>query len=103
MIPPVLPGIDTAGQASGWAFLSHIQHNSFAYFLHESSADTGLVRNKTRPDWPASIAATGMALTVYPIGVERGWMSRAQALERTLTTLHFLATSVQSSAADASG
>src|SRR3546814_14347685 len=38
----------------------------------------------------ASIAAIGFALTAYPIGVENGWVSRRQAVDRTLTTLEFL-------------
>ena len=30
------------------------------------------------------------ALTAYPIGAERGYVTRAQAAERTLTTLRFM-------------
>ena len=37
----------------------------------------------------SSIASVGFALTAYPIGVERGWVSRTQAVDRTLTTLRF--------------
>ena len=29
------------------------------------------------------------ALTAYPVGVERGWVSRGEAADRTLTTLRF--------------
>jgi hypothetical protein len=47
------------------------------------------------PDrWPteafASVAATGFGLTAYPVGVERGWISREQARQRVLLTLRFL-------------
>ena len=98
-----LPGIGVADQKKVWDFLTGLQRDSFAYFLHEVSPVTGLVRDKTHPDWPASIAATGMGLTVYPVGVERGWMAREQGLERTLTTLRFLANSVQGTEADATG
>ena len=42
----------------------------------------GLVRDKTASDWPASIAATGLSLAVYPVAVERGFIARADvALE----------------------
>ncbi len=99
----VLPAIGEADQPEVSDFLDCLQRDSFSYFLHETSAITGLVRDKTRPDWPASIAATGMALTAYPIGVARGWMTRAHALARTLLTLRFLTTSEQGSAADATG
>jgi hypothetical protein len=31
----------------------------------------------------------GFALTAYPVGVEHGWVGRAEAAERTVTTLRF--------------
>ena len=37
----------------------------------------------------ASIAAVGFALTAYPVGVARGWITREQARDRTLSTLRF--------------
>ena len=83
--------------------LYNLQKDSFNYFLHEVNDANGLVRDKTTDNWPSSIAATGMALTVYPIGVERGFMSRQHAVKRTLTTLRFFAASEQSTAAGATG
>jgi hypothetical protein len=38
---------------------------------------------------PASIAAIGMALTAYVIGVDRGFITREQARTRTLATVRF--------------
>lgn len=75
--------------------LTSLQQESFAYFLVEANEANGLVRDKTAPDWPASIAAVGLALTIYPIGVERGMMAREHARARTLTTLRFFAGSRQ--------
>ncbi len=83
--------------------LTDLQRESFAYFLHEQNLANGMVLDKTSRDWPASIAAIGMALTAYPIGVERGFIARTDAVARTLTTLRFLATSEQSEAPDATG
>jgi hypothetical protein len=40
----------------------------------------------------------GFALTAYPIGAERGWVTRAAAAERTLATLRFLWTARQDTA-----
>ena len=71
------------------AELEKLQHKSFSYFLHETNPDNGLVIDKNAPDWPASIAATGLALAAYPVAVERGYMSRAAAAKRTLITLRF--------------
>ena len=67
------------------AEMEKLQHESFSYFLHETNPVNGLVIDKTAADWPASIAATGLALAAYPVAVERGFMPRAAAVERTLT------------------
>jgi hypothetical protein len=80
-----------------------IQEESFSYFVHETNRRNGLVRDKTRRGWPASIAAVGMALTAFPVGVERGWLARGEAVRRTLTTLRFLWRSAQGPQPDASG
>jgi hypothetical protein len=61
------------------------------------------VIDKTAADWPASIAATGFALAAYPVAVERGFMPRAAAVERTLTTLRFFWNSPQGPEPDATG
>jgi len=61
------------------------------------------VKDKTAPHWPSSIAATGLALACYPAGVERGFMSRAAAIERTLVTLRFFWNSPQGPEPDATG
>ena len=83
--------------------LQGIQRDSFGYFIHEVNASNGLVSDKTAPGWPASIAAVGMALTAYPIGVERGLMSHEEALQRTLTTLRFFMASEQGESPTATG
>ncbi|MGA3156665.1 MAG: glucoamylase family protein [Steroidobacteraceae bacterium] len=83
--------------------LRRLQRDSFEYFVREINLANGLVLDKTALNWPASIAAMGMALSVYPVGVERGFMERAAAARRTLQMLNFLAASEQSEDADASG
>lgn len=83
--------------------LEVLQRETFDYFLHETNPANGLVLDKTAADWPASIAATGLALTAYPVGVERGYMSRREATTRTLTTLRFFWNSPQGPEPDATG
>jgi hypothetical protein len=86
-----------------WELLDRLQRKSFAYFEHEVNPANGLVADKTHPDWPASIAAIGLALTAYPVGVERGYTTREEALRRTLTTLRFFRDSPQGPQPDATG
>ncbi len=83
--------------------LERLQRHSFDYFVKEINRSNGLVLDKTTANWPASIAAMGMALTAYPVGISRGFIRRDQGVALTLTMLRFLAASEQSEAPDATG
>ncbi len=83
--------------------LESLQRETFNYFLHEVNPRNGLVADRTKPGAPASIAAVGLALSSYPIGVERGFMRRTSAVRRTLATLRFFQASEQGTAPDATG
>lgn len=83
--------------------LADLQKESYQYFVHEVNPINGLTRDKTKAGWPASIAATGFALSTYPVMVNDGELSRAEAAARTLTTLRFFWNSPQSKAANATG
>ncbi len=79
------------------------QKKAFAYFQHETNPLNGLVRDKNSTHWPASIAAVGLALTSYPVAIERGLIGRDAAIKRTLTVLRFFRDSMQGAEPDASG
>ena len=85
------------------ATLGNLQRAMFQYFVKETNPANGMVADNTRLGSHASIAAIGSALTAYTIGVERGYTTRAVAIERTLTTLRFFQDSEQSEEADATG
>ena len=93
----------SAGRPVDEAELEALQRRTFDYFVHEANPANGLVIDKTKADWPASIAATGLALAAYPVGVERGFWTRGAAVERTLTTLRFFWNSPQGPEPDATG
>lgn len=70
--------------------LHTLQRNTFRYFWQETNPKNGLIRDNTlADDIPASIAGVGFALASYPVAVERGYLSRAKAVRRTLATLRF--------------
>src|SRR5262245_46938956 len=52
--------------------LATLQWTTLDYYLKESNWQNGLIRDKTDPAAPASIAAVGMGLAAIPILVERG-------------------------------
>jgi hypothetical protein len=83
--------------------LGALQQHAFGYFVHKSNPANGLVRDKSREGWPASIAAVGLALAAYPVGVQRGFMPREDAVRRTLATLRFFARAPHGPALDATG
>jgi len=80
--------------------LLEIARRTFNYFRDTTQIDNGLAPDR----WPtvsfASIAATGFALTAWPIGVSRGWMTREEARFRTLATLRFFANARQGAEKD---
>src|SRR2546423_11447703 len=72
------------------AFLDTLQRRTFNWFWERTDPSNGLTPDR----WPtksfSSVAAIGFALTAYPVGVERGYVSRADAAQRTLNTLRFM-------------
>jgi hypothetical protein len=70
-------------------FYEEIERRTFAFFWATVNRANGLVPDR----WPtpsfSSIAAVGFALPAYAIGAERGWCTRAEARDLTLTTLRF--------------
>ena len=75
--------------------LDDLERRTFDWFWDLANPVNGLVPDR----WPSksfsSIAAVGFGLTALPIGVDRGWISRAQARTRTLATLRFFADAPQ--------
>ena len=83
--------------------LDTLQRHAFEYFLHQTNPLNGLVADKSQRGSPASIAAVGFALACYPVGIARGWITRTDAIERTLAVLHFFRNSPQDTKPDATG
>jgi hypothetical protein len=95
---PAPPDAATLAALRNEPFLDTVQVRTFQWFW-----DTANPRNGLTPDrWPtksfSSVAAIGFALSTYIVGVERGYVSRDAAADRTLTTLRFLYTQPQGDA-----
>ena len=85
------------------ALIDSLQRAALDYFLQAANPLNGLVADTSRKDSPVSIAVVGFALSSYPVAVERGWMTRADALQRSLAALRFFGGSDQSGGPDATG
>src|SRR4051794_27265801 len=70
-------GARAQGVADGdTALLESRQADPFRYFVEQSSPRTGMTRDRSTADSPASVAAVGFALSAYPVGVKRGYVTR---------------------------
>ncbi len=81
--------------------LDDLERRTFDWFWDTTRAANGLVPDRYPTPSFSSIAAVGFGLTAYPIGVERGYVTRAQAIERVLATVRFFRDAPQGP--DASG
>ena len=66
-----------------------IERRTFDFFWATTNPANGMVPDRFPTPAPSSIAAIGFALTAYVIGTDRGFITREQARERTLTTVRF--------------
>lgn len=82
-------------------FLEEIERRAVLFFVEQTDPDTGLTLDRapadgaTAREYPASIAATGFALTAWCIADARGWLPAGEALKRVLTTLRFVRDGVE--------
>jgi len=83
--------------------LENVRRTIVDYYRFQWNPQTGLIADRTQPGSPSSIAAVGMGLSVYIVAVERGILSRTDAVERTLTLLRSLHSSDQGPGPDATG
>jgi hypothetical protein len=75
--------------------LLDLQERTFRFFWDTANPENGLIPDRYPTPSYSSIAAVGFGLTTYPIGIERGYITREQARRRVLATLRFFADAPQ--------
>jgi hypothetical protein len=80
--------------------IDDLERRTFDWFWDSADPKTGLVPDHYPGESFSSIAAVGFGLTAYGVGVERGYITRAQAAERTLATLRFFRDAPQNGSED---
>jgi hypothetical protein len=83
--------------------LGRLQWTTVEYYLKEANPVNGLVRDKTDPAAPASIAAIGMGFATIPIVIERGVIPREFGATLALKRLRFFHSSPHGPEPDATG
>jgi hypothetical protein len=100
--PPTPPAAPDAASTSGAApgaihgsqlvfdpFFTDLEERTFRFFWETANPKNGLIPDRYPSPSFASIAAVGFGLTAYPIGIERGYVTRDAARQRVLATLRF--------------
>ena len=82
------------------ALVDDLEKRTFEWFWHSADPTTGLVPDSYPGHAFSSIAAVGFGLTAYGVGVERGYITRQQAVQRTLATLRFFKRAPQNDSED---
>lgn len=83
--------------------LDRLRLTTLEYYVHETNPANGLIRDKTDPAAPCSIAAVGLGLAAIPVLVERGVISREFAPEIALRPLRFFHNSPHCPEPDSTG
>jgi len=80
--------------------IDDLEKRTFDWFWDSANPKNGLVPDHYPTKSFASIAAVGFGLTAYGVGAERGYITREQAVERTLATLRFFHDAPQNDSED---
>ena len=98
------PGTFNALPPNQQTMVADLEKRTFQWFWDSANPSNGLIPDHYPGPSFSSIASIGFGLTAYGIGVERGYITREQAVDRTLTTLRFFANAREDdSEDDASG
>jgi hypothetical protein len=73
------------------AFLEMIQRSTFRFFWDSAHPVSGLTRERSSSGNTCASGGTGFGIMAIPVGIEHGFITRAQGVARTLQILSFLA------------
>jgi hypothetical protein len=82
------------------AMVADLEQRTFRWFWDSANPQNGLIPDHYPGKSFSSIAAVGFGLTAYGVGVERGYIKREQAVDRTLATLRFFKNAPQNDGED---
>jgi hypothetical protein len=82
------------------ALLDLVQRQTFGYFWAFAHPKSGMARDRSCPDGGGSsdllaVGGAGFAIMAMIVAVERGWISRAEGVDRLLDMLGYLAAAEQ--------
>lgn len=76
---PALPALTTLTTE---ALLDSLQRTAFLFFWNEANPVNGLIRDRSQPWSPCSIASQGFGISAICIGIDHGWVTRTAGRDR---------------------
>jgi hypothetical protein len=98
MIVGLVLAAPTASAQTTDAILDSLQYGAFRYAWDQANPTNGLIKDRSTPGSPCSVAAQGFGFSVICAAVDHGWVARATAAARVLTALQTFWLMPQSSA-----
>ncbi|MGY5849943.1 glucoamylase family protein [Salegentibacter sp. F14] len=100
---PYIPGEekeeDRNQSLSDDELLEKVQETTFKYFWDFAGSNSGLAKERSQPDAYGgqgdnivTMGGSGFGIAAFPVAVERGWISRSEAIQRLEKILDFLET-----------
>lgn len=77
-------------QPGDTALLTLVQQRTFDYFWKFAHPVSGLAPERTATPEVVTIGGSGFGVMAIPVGIERGFITRAQGLERLMKVVDFL-------------
>ena len=84
------PGEKEQADSETGNFLKDLKYRTFLFFWEQADLTTGQTPDRYPTRHFTSIAATGFGLPVYIVGVENGYIGRAEAVQRVWHALEWL-------------
>ena len=72
------------------ALLDSLQYTAFKYFWEEANPANGLIRDRSQPGSPCSIAAQGFGISAICIAIDHGWVTRSEGRDLILLGMQTL-------------
>ena len=76
-------------------FMDMIQRATFRYFWQGAHPVSGLSRERSSSGDVCTSGGSGFGLMTIPVGIERGYVTRAEGVARTLKVLNFLSATAE--------
>jgi hypothetical protein len=81
---------DTTHAMTDQEFLDMVQRYTFRYFWDFAHESSGMARERNTSGNTVTSGGSGFGLMTIPVGIERGFISRQEGVERILKILNFL-------------